>query len=70
MGCAHTPRCHTYAHAHDEQVAIARAGGIEPLVALARDGAADQKENATGALNRLAMHADNQVAMTRVGWQL
>ena len=52
------------------QVAIARAGGIEPLVALARDGTAVQKEKAAGALLNLASNNDNKVAMTRAGWQL
>ena len=58
--CAH-PAYHTYAHAHDKQVAIARAGGIEPLVALVRDGTAAQKENATGALRNLSINGDNKV---------
>ena len=61
--CAH-PAYHTYAHAHDKQVAIARAGGIEPLVALVRDGTAAQKENAAGALRNLSVNEDNQVAMS------
>ena len=61
--CAH-PAYHTYAHAHDKQVAIARAGGIEPLVALVRDGTAAQKEYAAGALGNLSLNEDNQVAMS------
>ena len=52
------------------QVAIARVGGIEPLVALARDGTEEQKECAAGALWILAVNDDNQVAMTRLCWRL
>ena len=52
------------------QVAIARAGGIEPLVALAWDGTALQKEHAAAALRNLACNTDNQVAITRLGWRL
>jgi hypothetical protein len=53
----------------DNQVAITQAGGITPLVAillvaLARDGAAEQKTKATAALASLAFgNADNQVAL-------
>ena len=39
----------------DNQAAIARAGGIEPLVALARSGTDGQKEHAAGALRNLGV---------------
>ena len=48
-------------------MAIARAGGIAPLVAMARDGTDEQKEEAAGALGNLAHNADNQVAIARAG---
>ena len=51
------------AHNADNQVAIARAGGVEPLVALARGGGS----NATAALGVLACNADNRVAIARAG---
>ena len=51
-------------------MAIARAGGIEPLVALVRDGTARQKERAAGALRNLAQSADNEVAIMHLGWRL
>ena len=55
-------------HHRPNQVAIARAGGIEPLVALTRDGTAVQKEKAAAALANLAdNNANNQVASTRAG---
>ena len=55
-------------HHRPNQVAIASAGGIEPLVALARDGTAGQKENAAGALRNLAYKNDcNKVRSTRAG---
>ena len=51
----------------DNQVAIAKAGGIAPLVALARDGTKKQKEWAAVALRNLARNADNQVAIAKAG---
>ena len=53
----------------DSQVAIARAGGIDPLVALARNGTDGQKEAAAMALRNLARNADNHVAIARAGYQ-
>ena len=38
----------------DNSVAIARAGAIEPLVALLRSGSAEAQEAAAGALRHLA----------------
>ena len=49
------------------QVAIARAGGIPPLVALARGGSEKQKHEAAAALWKLAENADNQVAIAKAG---
>ena len=68
MTTKHVKCMHT--HTHDNQVMIAREGGIKPLVALARDGTPGQKEKAAGALWNLAMNDDNQVAITHAGWQL
>ena len=68
MTTKHIKCIHT--HTHDNQVAIAREGGIKPLVALARDGTPMQKENAAGALKNLAINDDNEVAITHAGWQL
>ena len=51
----------------ESQVAIAKAGGIEPLVALARDGTAGAKEQAAAALQNLALNADNQAAIAKAG---
>ena len=42
---------------------MARAGGIEPLVALARSGTDLQKFRAAGALRKLALNADNKAAI-------
>ena len=42
-------------------------GGIEPLVALARDGTAKQKENAASALCSLALNAHNRAAIAEAG---
>jgi hypothetical protein len=50
------------------RTAIAQAGGIAPLVALARDGNDKQKEYAAHALKTLAMHsADNKAAIREAG---
>jgi hypothetical protein len=49
-------------------VAIARAGAIEPLVALVRGGSAEAQEHAAGALSNLAFdNADNRAAIARAG---
>ena len=55
---------------HAKQVSIAREGGINPLVALVRDGTPIQKEFAAAALKNLAINAENQVAITHASWQL
>ena len=70
LRCTHIPHAKRTRTRMTPQVAIARAGGIEPLVALARDGTAEQKEYAAAALRNLAINADNKVAMTRLGWRL
>ena len=44
----------------DHRIAIAKAGGIPPLVALVRDGNAKQRESAVGALGDLAVNDDNK----------
>ena len=49
------------------KVAIASAGGIEPLVALALDGTDSQKQNAAGGLANLAGDPGNQVAIATAG---
>jgi len=54
-------------HKADVRAAIAAAGGIPPLVALARGGSDGQKEAAAGALANLAWNADNQVAIAQAG---
>merc|ERR1712157_262778 len=52
----------------DNLVVIARAGGIEALVMLARDGTDGRKEKAAlAALARLATDDDNRVAIARAG---
>ena len=51
----------------DNQAAIARAGGIEPLVALVRSGTDGQKEQAAGALWSLAWNTDNKAAIATAG---
>ena len=52
------------------KVAVAKAGGIAPLVALARGGTTDaQKGEATYALGCLAENADIKVAMANAGWE-
>ena len=47
--------------------AIAAAGGIAPLVELARSGSAGAKEQAAGALWNLAHNDANQVAIAAAG---
>ena len=53
----------------DNQVAIAAAGGIAPLVGLVRDGGTSgEREEAAGALWGHAFNnADNQVAIAAAG---
>ena len=51
----------------ENQAAIARAGAIEPLVALVSGGNAGAQEAAAAALHWLAFGADNQVAIARAG---
>jgi len=53
----------------DNQVAIAKAGGIAPLVALARDGTDGQKKYAAAALRKLAHNAVSKVAIAKAGFQ-
>ena len=53
----------------DNAVAIARAGGIAPLVALATSGTDGQKEYAAGALRILALiNADNKRLIENAGY--
>ena len=49
------------------QVLIARAKAILPLVELVRDGNANGKSNAAGALWNLAGNADNKRAIAQLG---
>ncbi|KAH8047257.1 serine/threonine kinase [Aureococcus anophagefferens] len=52
----------------DNQVAIAKAGAVDPLVALLRTGTDGAKEHAAGALENLAFeNADNKVAIAKAG---
>ena len=51
----------------DTKVAITEAGGIAPLIALARGGTDGQKGSAAGALRRLASNDDSQVAIAEAG---
>ncbi|MEK9699682.1 MAG: hypothetical protein VW270_28150, partial [Candidatus Poseidoniales archaeon] len=51
----------------DNQVRIAAEGGIEVLIALARDGAAGGKTEAARALGNLANNDDNQVRIAAEG---
>jgi vacuolar protein 8 len=53
------------ANCDDNQIPIAKAGGIPPLVALIRDGNAAQKASAAAALGNLAGCADNQIAIAQ-----
>ena len=50
---------------NDNQIPIAKAGGIPPLVALICDGTDAQKANAAGALWNLAGCADNEVLIAK-----
>ena len=49
------------------QIKIAEAGGIGPLVSMADDGTEEQKENAATALWNLAVNGDNQVKIVVAG---
>ena len=52
----------------DNQVAIARAGVTDPLMALLRGGGTDGvKATVDVALRMLARNADNQVAIAQAG---
>ena len=52
----------------DDQIAAAKAGAVDPLVALLRTGTDDVKEQAAWALANLAFeNADNQVAIAKAG---
>ena len=66
MGAADALRNLAYKCA-DNEIAIAKAGGIPPLVALVRDGNDAQKLYAAGALRNLAANADNQIAIAQAG---
>ena len=55
------------AYNDDNQILIAKAGGIPPLVELVRDGTDVQKEEAAFALHRLAYNDDNQIAIAKAG---
>ena len=55
------------AHNADNQVAIAKVGGIAPLVALASGDTDGQKEEAAAGLRNLACNADNRVAIAKAG---
>ena len=59
--------CSLARNCDNNKVAIAKAGGIAPLVALARGGTDGQKENAAGALANLAFNDDNQMAIAKAG---
>ena len=48
------------------EVAIAEAGAIPPLVQLLRDGTSGAKESAAGALRNLAMNAANKVTISEL----
>ena len=49
------------------QVAITRAGAIEPLVALLRGGSGRAQQEAAGVLANLASNAENRAAVARAG---
>ena len=52
----------------DNQAAIVRVGGIEPLVALVRSGGAEAQAEAAGALHMIAYeNDDNKAAIARAG---
>ena len=50
---------------NDNQEAIVKLGGIEPLVALAK-GNDPQKENAIGAMRNLSVLSENQKALVSI----
>ena len=62
--------CSLARNCDNNKVAIAKAGGIAPLVALARGGTARRKYQAAGALRRLAFNADNKVTIQNAGWRI
>ena len=49
------------------EVELSNAGGVAPLVALARDGTALQREFAAAALCKLASNTDNKEAIAEAG---
>merc|ERR1711871_414292 len=49
----------------DNKARIAREGGIEPLIALLRDGSAEGKTESAVALRNLALNTDNKRNMLR-----
>jgi len=51
----------------DNEITIARAGAVEPLVQLLRTGDAAGKTRAAQALSNLACNADNQIVIARAG---
>ena len=51
----------------ENEVAIAKAGGIPPLVALLQSGTDGQKEAALGALRNLSVNAENKVTIAQAG---
>ena len=46
---------------------VVRVGGIEPIIALARDGTATQREHAAGVLHNLANTMANRTAIAEAG---
>ena len=52
---------------HVQAIAIAQAGGIPPLVSLARDGTEGQREQAARALGALAHNDNNAVSIAHAG---
>ena len=61
---AATALCNVAEH-RGNQVLIAEAGGIPPLVDLLRDGSAEGKLEAAAALGNLACNDDNQVLIAK-----
>ena len=53
-------------HSSERLMAIADAGGITPLVALLSTGTVQARENASGALWRLALETSNQMQIAKV----
>ena len=51
----------------ENQVLIAQAGAIAPLVTLVQSGTAGQKEQAAVVLQNLAVNAENKVLIAQAG---